>query len=115
MYNFPFELPTLQEHQFTSHSIIRNILYVNKLSMLFARVLNSKSNYLQLGGHDIIQEDKQMTKDSRDNSHGEQSSHQSSQSPTKDLTDLTIRRTGHTPEHQLFFLLVFLKIKTYCK
>jgi len=38
---------------------------------------------------DIIQEDKQMTKDSRDNSHGKQSSQQSSQGPTKDPIDLT--------------------------
>ena len=111
----PFELPTLQEHQFTSHTTNHNILYVNKLSILFAGVPNSRSNSLQHGGHDIIQEDKQMTKDSRDNSHGEQSSQQSSQGPTKNLIDHTRRRTGHTPEHHLFFLLVFLKIKTCCK
>jgi len=52
-----------------------------------------------------------MTKDSRDNSHREQSSQQSSQDPTKDQTDLTRRRNGHRPEHQMFFLLVFLKDK----
>jgi len=45
----PSELPTLQEHQFTSHTRIHNILYVNKLTMLSAGVLNSRSNYLQLG------------------------------------------------------------------
>ena len=64
---------------------------------------------------DIIQEHKKMTKDSRDNSHSEQSSQQTSQDPTKDPTNLIRRRTRHTPEHQLFFLLVFLKIKTCCK
>jgi len=60
---------------------------------------------------DTIQVAKKMTKDSRDNSHCEQSSQQSSQDPTKDQTNLTRKRTGHTPEHQMFFLLVFLKEK----
>ena len=55
---------------------------------------------------DIIQVNKEMTKASRDNSHYEQSSQQSSQYPTKDLADLTRRRSGHRPEHQMFFLPV---------
>ena len=60
---------------------------------------------------DTIQVDKKMTKDSRDHSHYKQSSQQSSQDSIKDLTDLTRGRTWHRPEHQMFFLLVFLKIK----
>ena len=50
-------------------------------------------------------------KDSRDNSHYEQSSQQSSQDSTKDQMDLVRRRTGHRLEYQLFFLLVLLKDK----
>jgi len=52
-----------------------------------------------------------MTKDLGDHSHYEQSPQQSSEDPTKDLMDLTKGRIGHRPEHQMFFLLVFLKIK----
>ena len=47
-----YELPKLHEHKITSHIRPRNILYVNKLNMLFAGVLNSRLNSLQLGGHD---------------------------------------------------------------
>jgi len=75
---YPYELPKLHEHKFTSHTPPCNILYVNKLTMLFVVVLNLRSNSLQLGGHDTIQEAKKMTKDLRDNSHREQSSQQSS-------------------------------------
>ena len=60
---------------------------------------------------DTIQVDKKMTKDSRDHSHYEQSSQQTSQNPTNDLMDLTRGRTGHRLEHQMFFLLVLLNIK----
>jgi len=79
--------------------------------MLFVEILNSRSNSLQLGGYDTIQVAKKMTKNSRDNSHCKQSSQQSSQDPSKDQSNLTRRRIGHRPEHQMFFLLVFLKEK----
>jgi len=79
--------------------------------MLSAGGLNLRLKSLKLGGHDTIQVDKKMTKDSRDHLHYEQSSQQSNQDPTKDLMNLTRRRTGHRPEHQMFFLLVFFKIK----
>jgi len=90
---YPYELPKLHEHKFTSHTPPRNILYMNKLTMLFARVLNWRSNSLQLWGHDTIQVAKKMAKNSRDNSHSEQSSQQLSQGPTKYQTDLSRRRT----------------------
>jgi len=48
--NSPFELPKLTEHKFISHIIPNNILYVNKLNILFAGFLNSRSKSLQLGG-----------------------------------------------------------------
>ena len=38
-------------------------------------------------------------------------SHLNFQVTTKDLADLTRRRNGQRPEHQMFFLLVFLIIK----
>jgi len=60
---------------------------------------------------DTIQVNKVMTKASIDHSHYDKLSQQSSQDPTKDLANLTRRRSGHRPEHQMFFLLVFLKIK----
>ena len=47
---YPYELPKLNEHKFTSHSTPCNILYVNKLTMLFVGILNSRSNSLQLRG-----------------------------------------------------------------
>jgi len=70
----PYELPNLNEHKFTSHSISRNILYMNKLTMLFTGVLNSRLNSFQLGGHETSQLAKQLTKDTRENSHCDQSS-----------------------------------------
>jgi len=75
--------------------------------MLSAGVLKSRSNPLKLGGHDTIQANKEMTK----NSHYEKSSLLSNEDPTKDLAYLTRRRNGQSPEHQMFFLLVFLRIK----
>jgi len=55
-----------------------------------------------------------MTKEAKDKAHGEQSSQQTIQDPTKDLMHPT-RGDGHKLEHQLFFLLVFLKDKICCK
>jgi len=55
-----------------------------------------------------------MTKGAKDKAHGEQSSQQKIQDPTKDLMDPT-REDGHKPEHQLFFLLVFLRDRICCK
>jgi len=52
-----------------------------------------------------------MVKDSHDHSHYEKSSQLSSEDLTKDLVDLTRRRNGQKQEHQIFFLLVFLRIK----
>ena len=60
---------------------------------------------------DTIQANKEMTKDSHDHSHYEKSSQLSNEDPTKDLANLTRRRNGQRPEHQMFFLLVLLKIK----
>jgi len=56
-----------------------------------------------------------MTKEEKDKAqHGEQSSQQIIQDPTKDLMDST-RGDGHKPKHQLFFLLVFLRDRICCK
>jgi len=52
-----------------------------------------------------------MTKDSNYHSHYEKSSQLSSEDPTKDLANLIRRRNGQRLEHQMFFLLVFLRIK----
>jgi len=60
---------------------------------------------------DTIQAHKEMTKDSNYHSHYEKLSQLSSEDPTKNLVDLTRRRNRQRPEHQMFFLLVFLRIK----
>jgi len=57
----PHELPKLHEHKFTSQPTSRNVLTVNKLTMLFTGVQNLRSNSFQLGGHDKTQLAKQMT------------------------------------------------------
>jgi len=58
-----FELPKLKEYKSSSHLTPCTILYVNKLTMLFAGVLNSWLNSLQPGGHDANQVNKEMPKD----------------------------------------------------
>jgi len=98
-----FDLPKFKEHKFTSHPTC-NTLYVNKLTMLFAGVLNSWSNSLKPGGHDTNQDKKKMTKDAYYEG--------SSQHSTEDLTK---GRNGKRPEHLKFFLLVFLNSQTSCK
>jgi len=97
---YPYELPNLNEHNFTSHSTPHNILYMNKITMLFSGVINLRSNSLQLGGHDITKIAKKMTKDTRDTSHFDKSSQHPTQDPTKFWKDLSRRRIGHKPEHQ---------------
>ena len=64
---------------------------MNKLSMLSAIVLNSRSNSLKPGWHDTNQANKEMTNDAHYLSHHEKSSQQSSEDLTKDLANLTER------------------------
>jgi len=54
---------------------------------------------------------KEMTKEAHYHSHHEKSSQQSSEDLTNDLIDLTKGRNEQKPEHLMFFLLVFLRIK----
>jgi len=64
--------------------------------------------------YDTIQANKankEIIKYSHDHSYYEKSSQLSSEDPTKDLPDLTRRSNEQRPEHQIFFLLVFLRIK----
>ena len=44
---YPFKLPKLKEHKFVSHPTPCTILYVNKLTMLFVGILNSRSNFVK--------------------------------------------------------------------
>jgi len=92
-----YALPALKEHKLSSHMNPYTILYVNKLTMLSAGVLNSRLNSLEPGGHDTNQHNKKMTNDA----HYERSSQHLSE-------DLTRGRNGQRPEHLKFFLLVFL-------
>ena len=109
----PCALPKLHEQKFGSHPQHRNIsiFFVNKLTMLFTRVLNSRTNSFKLGGHDTTQLAKKMTKDTSDTSHFDQSSQHTREDPTKYWKDLSRRRIGHRSEHKMFFLLVFLQDK----
>jgi len=77
-------------------------MHVPRMSLDFQRTLQDI---------DTIQANKEMINDLNYHSHYEKSSQLSSENPTKDLTDLTRRRNGQRPEHQMLFLLVFLKIK----
>jgi len=65
----PCNLPKLNEHKCASHLPYTN--HVNKLTMLFAGVLNSRTNSFEPGEHDT---NRQMTKDTRSTSQKGQSS-----------------------------------------
>jgi len=65
-------------------------------------------------GTDTNQVAMKMTKEPKDKTHGEQSSQQIIQDPTKEVMDPT-REDEHKLEHQIFFLLVFLKNRICCK
>jgi len=101
-----FKLPEHKEYfvalfcHSSSHLTPCTILYVSKLTMFSAGVLNSWSNSLHLGGHDANQVNKKMPKDA--NLHNEKSSRSG---------ELTKGRIGHRPEHLKLFLLVFLMIR----
>jgi len=102
-----FALPTVKKHKLSSYPYHCTIFYVNKLTMLSAEVLNSRSSSLELGGHDTTQVATKMTKETKDKAHGELSSQRPIHKPTKDHMDLT-REPEHKLSHQLFFPLVFL-------
>ena len=87
------------------------IEHYNKHNKSWVSLKTSYNIFELLRPSDAIQANKEMTKDSNDHSHYEKSSQLPSENPTKDLTDLTRRRNGQRPKHQMFFLLVFLTIK----
>ena len=62
-------------------------------------------------GSDTNQANKEMTKDACYHSHYKKSSQHLSEDLTKDLADPTRGRNGQKPEHLMFFLMVFLRIK----
>ena len=68
-------------------------------------------NSLKPGGHDTNQANKQMAKDAHYHSHYKNSSQHSSEDLIKDLAYLTRGRNRQKPEHLMFFLLIFLRIK----
>jgi len=60
-----YELLKFNEHKLASHPKSRNvsIFSMNRLTILFSGVLNSRSNSFQLEGHDTIQLNKDITND----------------------------------------------------
>jgi len=108
----PCELPNLHEHKFVSHSKLRNIFYANKLTMLFAEVLNSRTNSFQSGGHDTNQSNQRMTKDKSSTSQKCQSS--TKLDPTKPRESINERKS-YKPKYKKFFLLVFSTREKLCK
>ena len=95
---------SIKQYKSSSHLTPCTILYVHKLIMLYAGVLNLWSNSLQPEGHDANQVNKEMLKDA--NLHNEKSSQS---------IDLTRGRIGQGPKHLKFFLLVFLMFRICCK
>jgi len=92
------KLPMLKNAK-SSLSISSCILLSNcKLTLSYAGVLNSGSNFLQLGGHDVTQKYMKMTK--------VVILEGSSQQENKDFIN---KRNGQGPKHLKFFLLVFSK------
>ena len=95
------ELPTFQNAK-SSLPISSYVLLSNcNLTLSYAGVLNSWSNFLQLEGHDVNQKYMKMTKDAILEG--------SSQQINKDFIN---RRNGQSPKHLKFFLLVFSKDET---
>jgi len=70
----PCELLKRHEHKFVSHPKLRNIFSGDKLTMLFAGSLNSRTNSFQPGGHDTNHNNQQMIKDTSSTSQKGQSS-----------------------------------------
>jgi len=100
----PYNLPKLNEHKFASHLPYTN--HVNQLTMLFAGVLNSRTNSCEPGEHDT---NRQMTKDTTSTSQKGQSSQDTKSGPTKPRERINKRRRSYKPEYHKFFVLVFLK------
>ena len=78
---------------------------MNKLTMLFEGVLNSRRNSFELGEHDT---NRQITKDTTSTSQKGQSSQDTRPGPTKPQERINKKRS-YKPEYQKFFRLVFLK------
>jgi len=101
----PPKLQKINEHKFASQRTYIN--QVNKLTMSFPRVLNSRSSSFQLEGHDTDHINQQMTKDKARTSQIGQTSQYTKPSPTKPRESINRRRTRYKPEYQKFFLFVF--------
>jgi len=101
----PPKLWNINEHKFASQ--LTYINQVNKLTMLFAGVLNSRSNFVQLREHDTNHIIQQMAKDTTSTSQIGQSSRYIKSDPAKPQESINRRRTKYKPEYQKFFLLVF--------
>ena len=78
----------LNEHTCASHLPYTN--HVNKLTMLFAGVLNSRTNSFEHGEHDT---NRQMTKDTTRTSQKVQSSQYTKSGPTKPRESINRRRS----------------------
>ena len=98
-------LPKLHEHKFDSHLPYTN--HVNKFTMLFAGVLNSRTNSFTPGEHDTNQ---QMTQATTSKSQKGRSSQHPKSGPTKPRDNIS-RRRSYKLEHIKFFLLVFLNVQ----
>jgi len=74
--------------------------------MLFAGVLNSRTNSFEPREHDT---NRQMTKDTTSTSQKGQSSQDTKPGPTKPKKRINKRRRSYKSKYHKFFLLVFLK------
>jgi len=83
--------------------------------MLFAGVLNLRTNSYQPGRHDTNQSNQQMTKGISSTSQKGQPSQYTKSSPTKPQESISRRRRSYKPEYEKFFLLVFSTREKLCK
>jgi len=93
-----------------AHKFVSPLTYinrVNKLTMLFSGVLNSRTNSFQPGGHDTNHRKQQMTKDTSSTSEKGHSSQYTNLGPTNLRESISRRRTKYKPKYQKFFLIVF--------
>ena len=94
------ELSTLKNVKSSLPFFSSTVLFDSKLNLLYAGVLNSWSDSLQLGGHDTTHIHNKMTMDA--NLEG------SSQQAKEDSIN---KRNGQGPKHLKFFLLVVLTLR----
>jgi len=109
----PYELPKLNEQVYFTFYITQYLIY-EQSNYVICKSSKFEVEFFPTWGHDTTQLAKQMTNDTSDNSHCDQSSQYTKSDPTKPRESINRRRTRYKPEYHKFFLLVFPQEKL-CK